>query len=128
MLSPPPVSSSLWIRARCFEVASYRNGLKLATCLFEAAAWHYAVKIGCGCGHFAFFDSHGLWWHFHRRGLDDAFPSVRQKMWCTVCWHTQFAKVRPRRLDLVKPHAGALVRLPLPDDREWKRMVNRFRG
>jgi len=109
-------------------MARYKDGLKVATCLFEAAAWHYAVKIGCGCGHFAVFDPHGLWWHFHRHGLDDAFPAVRRKMWCSVCWRTRCARVRPRRLDLVKPYAGGLVRLTMPDEREWKRMVSRFRG
>jgi len=43
-------------------MAHYRDGLKRATCLFEAAAWHRAVKVRCGCGHFAVFDPHGLWW------------------------------------------------------------------
>jgi hypothetical protein len=109
-------------------VAKYQDGLKVATCLFEAAAWHYAVKVGCGCGHFAVFDPHGLWWHFSRKGWSDDFHSVRGKMWCRVCRQGAGKKVRPRRLDLVRPYSGPLITLLQPDEREWKRAINRFRG
>ena len=105
-----------------------REGLKVATCLFEAAAWHYAVKVGCGCGHFAVFDPHGLWWHFYRKGWPDDLRSARAKMWCRLCRYSTGKKVRPRRIDLIKPAPPGLITLPLPDEREWKRVVNRFRG
>ena len=109
-------------------MARYRDGLNEATCLFEAALWAYAVKVGCGCGHFAAFNPYGLWCHFHRKGWPDDFRSARSKMWCKQCRHSTGAKVRPRRMDLIKPYSGPLIMLPMPDEREWKRAVNRFRG
>lgn len=107
-------------------MARYRDGLKIATCLFEAAAWHKTVKVICQCGHVGLFHPHGLWWHFHRRGLDDNFGPARQKMWCRECARRLGKRIRPKAIELVTeaPH----ITLPLPDEREWKRVVNRFRG
>jgi len=42
--------------------------MKIPTSLFEAAVWHYAVKVSCLCGHFAVFDPHSLFWRFPRKG------------------------------------------------------------
>ena len=110
-------------------MARYSNdGLRVATCLFEAAAWHYAVKVSCRCGHSATFDPHGLWWLFHRKGWPDDLRSARAKMWCKRCRQSAGVKVRPRRIDLVKPYPSRTITLPLTDEREWKRIVNRFRG
>ncbi|WP_461159271.1 hypothetical protein [Sphingobium sp. TomMM35A] len=109
-------------------MSRYFDGLKVPTCLFEAAAWRYAVKVGCGCGHFAAFQPHGIWWHFHRKGWPDDFRSARSRMWCCVCRQYTGKKVRPRRLDAIRPYTGRLIDLPMPDEREWKRIVNRFRG
>lgn len=109
-------------------MARYRDGLKQATCLFEAAAWHYAVKVSCGCGHFASFDPHGLFWRFHCRGWPDDFRAVRAKMWCRACRQSLGQKVRPRRLDLVQPYPRDMITLTQPDEREWKRILNRYRG
>jgi hypothetical protein len=109
-------------------VPQYRDGLKQASCLFDAAAWHYAVKISCRCGHSAAFDPHGLWWLFHRKGWPDDFRSARAKMWCTRCRRSTGQKVRPRLLELVRSKSERLITLPMPSEREWKRIVNRVRG
>ncbi|MEV5033697.1 hypothetical protein MRBLMC3_002934 [Sphingobium sp. LMC3-1-1.1] len=107
-------------------MARYKDGLKVATCLFEAAAWHYCVKAICTCGHAAVFDPHGLWYHFHRRGLDDRMGCVREKLWCRECGRRYGKRVRPVTLELVRELPS--ITLPLPDEREWKRIVNSFRG
>jgi hypothetical protein len=109
-------------------VPRYRDGLKQASCLFDAAAWHYAVKISCRCGHSAAFDPHGLWWLFHRKGWPDDFRSARAKFWCRRCRESTGEKVRPRLLELVRSNSERLITLPMPSEREWKRIVNRVRG
>ena len=114
-------------RSRRSEMARYADGLKVATCLFEAAAWGYAIKASCRCGHFALFNAHGLWWHFHRRGFDDDLRRAREKLWCRPCRQRISQKVRPRALELVRPEQQ-MINLPMPDEREWKRIIGRFRG
>ena len=109
-------------------MARYQDGLKVPTSLFEAAAWHYAVKVSCGCGHFAVFDPHGLFWRFHRKGWPDSLVDAKRRLWCKSCRSSLGQKVRPRRVDLVKPYSGPRITLPLPDEREWKRIINRYRG
>ena len=52
-------------------MARYRDGLKVATCIFEAAAWHYSVRVECRCRREGLFEAHGLWWKFQRKGWSD---------------------------------------------------------
>ena len=56
---------------RC-DVARYtKDGLRVATNIFEAAAWHKGIRPVCKCGHSAVFNPHGLWWRFECKGWDD---------------------------------------------------------
>lgn len=109
-------------------MARYKDGLKVATCLFEAAIWHYAVGVRCGCGHRAAFQPYGLWWRFHRKGWNDDLQAARARFWCRPCRLSHGRKVRPGALRLIRPYDGPLIELPLPDEREWKRVLSRFRG
>src|SRR3546814_1180914 len=65
-----------------------RDGLRRATHIFEAAAWHYALKPVCRCGHSATFNPHGLWWHFQKRHWDDNLRDARRRFWCRSEEHT----------------------------------------
>ncbi|CAM8655423.1 hypothetical protein [Sphingobium cupriresistens] len=109
-------------------MARYVGDLKKPTCLFEAAAWHYAVQVSCACGHTATFDPHGLFWRFYKKGWPYDFRSTRSKMWCRICRARTGRKVRPRRLDLLNKHPREMIVLEMPDESEWKRLINRFRG
>src|SRR3546814_20156731 len=65
-----------------------RDGLRRATHIFEAAAWHYALKPVCRCGHSATFNPHGLWWHFQQRHWDDNLRSDERRVgkeWVSKC-------------------------------------------
>ena len=108
-------------------MARYRDGLRVATCLFEAAAWHYAVKITCSCGHSVSFNPHGLWWHFRRNGLPDDLRNIGASFWCRPCTARRGHRVRPVQVELVR-ESETDFRLEMPDEREWKREVNRFRS
>lgn len=104
---------------------AYKDGVPAASNLFEAAAWHKAIRVSCQCGHTVAFDPHGLWWLFERKGWDMRFPQMRRHFACTLCHFDMRGTVRPVR---VEPVDGAAdVRLPMPPEREWKRALTRFR-
>ena len=107
-------------------MARYRDGLKVATCLFEAAAWHRTVKVTCRCQHLGLFEPHGLWWRFERRGWSDDFRDARPRFYCRMCREQHGRKARPVAIETTND--AARIHLSLPDERVWKRAVNRFRG
>jgi hypothetical protein len=93
----------------------------------EAAAWHYAIKPVCRvCGHHAVFDPHGLWWLFERKGWDDRLTVAAGRFYCLACRRDRRAHVRRAALYLVKDEPT--VRLPLPPESQWKRVVSRMRS
>ncbi|MGQ0278481.1 MULTISPECIES: hypothetical protein [Sphingopyxis] len=104
-----------------------KDGQRRATHLFEAAAWYQAVRPVCRCGHGASFDPYGLWWLFQRKMWDDDLGRAREKFWCARCKARTGKRIRPVRLDLVEPGKDD-IRLPMPDEREWKRALSRFRA
>lgn len=109
-------------------MARYQNGLRVPTNLFECAAWHYAIRIRCSaCLNVATFNAHGLWWHFERRGLDDTLNSVPKHFWCRACASRLNRRVRPTGIEVVEETEDAIC-LPFPDERVWKRAINRFRS
>lgn len=107
-------------------MARYVDGLKVPTTIFEAAAFHYDVKVSCRCGHSAVFAPHGLWWKFYRKGWNDNFIDARERFYCRTCWMAAKGKARPIRIESVKQLI--VIELPLPDERVWKREQRRFRG
>ncbi|AUW59456.1 hypothetical protein C1T17_16530 [Sphingobium sp. SCG-1] len=108
-------------------MSRYRDGLRVATNIFEAAAWHYTLKPVCGtCGHHALFDPHGLWWLFERKRWDDRLTLAAKRFRCIPCLEKRGQRVRRASLYLVKDAPTTL--LPLPDEREWKRALSRFRS
>lgn len=112
--------------ASSLEVARYRDGLKVATTIFEAAAWHYTVRAICRCEHFGLFDPHGLWWYFNRKGWDDDLQRARRRLFCSRCCHRTGRRVRP--VDLTLTRDPPVINLPLPTQSEWRRALSRFRG
>ena len=75
----------------------------------------------------ATFDPYGIWWRFQCKMWDDSLWKAREKFWCSRCKARTGKRVRPIRLDLVKPGPED-IRLPMPDEREWKRALSRFRA
>lgn len=104
------------------------DGGRIATTLFEAAAWHHAVKPVCSrCPHSAIFHPHALWWHFTRRGWDQGLQAACQRFWCRKCGERIGMRIRPRILELVR-ETDDMICLTMPPAHEWKRAVNRFRS
>ncbi|TCM17191.1 hypothetical protein EDF56_106307 [Novosphingobium sp. PhB165] len=103
-----------------------KDGLMEPTCIFEAATLHHSVQVVCRCGHSARFESHGVWWHFTRRGWDDRFGPARKRFWCRVCRSKERKKVHPVKLEPVNWKEGDFE-LPWPDERRWKEAVRSVR-
>lgn len=109
-------------------MARYKDGLRIAVSIFEAAAWHYAVKVTCAfCSRSVVFNPHGLWWHFHRRGMDDRLSVAHRRFWCRDCAGRVGGRVATRPLELVQESEDD-VKLTMPPEGEWKRIINRFRN
>ncbi len=117
-----PASSRRW---RC-DVQNTKDGLRRATHIFEAAVWHYAVQVTCRCGHSAKFHAASLWWRFERKGWNDSFRDATRHFWCRQCAARIGRRVQPLRLETVAWEKG-VIELEMPDDREWKRAMRRFR-
>ena len=104
-----------------------RDGSRIATTIFEAAAWHNAIMPVCSqCSHSAIFDPHGLWWRFHRKGWNDNLRAAVERFWCLRCRERLGIRVRPRVLELVR-ETRDMNCLAMPPEREWKRAIKRFR-
>lgn len=103
----------------------YKDGVPVAIKLFEAAAWHKAIKVTCSCGHLVTFDPHGLWWLFEREGWDMRFADMRRHFACRLCKFEGRGTVHPVRVEPIDGIAD--VSLPMPPDREWKQAQRRFR-
>ena len=104
----------------------FEDAERLATCLFEAAAWHRTVKVVCRCRHIGLFQPHGLWWRFERRGWSGDFRDARQHFYCRPCREAHGQKVRPIIIATTKE--PPTIQLRLPDERVWRQAINRFRG
>lgn len=102
------------------------DGLRVATRLVEAAAWHNAVRPVCRCGHAASFNPHGLWWRFEQRGWSDSISEARSRFWCLVCRYKTGRKVKPTKIELVAESDGD-IQLPFPPREVWRRQVKRMR-
>lgn len=102
------------------------DGLRVATCVFEAACFHKSVRVACRCGHEAFFQAHGLWWLFTQRRWSDEFRDMRERFFCIRCWTVQRTRERPRVIEASRK--PVTYNLPMPDEREWKRALRRFRS
>lgn len=66
------------------------------------------------------FDSHALWWLFERRHWDDVMRHVGHRLKCRACGG--------RACVSWSRDKAATISLLMPDEREWKRAISRFRS
>lgn len=98
-----------------------RDGCRVPQTLFEAAAWHFSIVAACKkCRARGVFHAAALWWMFERKGWDPTFGAVARRFRCRACGG--------RATLSASRDAVPSVILPLPDEREWKRAVSRFRS
>lgn len=108
------------------DAAHDHVGRRLRT-LEQCALHKRTLRLTCPrCRHVRILDAVPLWWHFQRRGWDDALPAVRQRLHCASCAGRDAASIRPRLTVGRDPPTGA--QLPYPDAATWKKLVSRYRS
>jgi len=94
----------------------------------DCALFHANVRVKCArCGSDKIFSGYSLWWLFHRRNWDDRLRTAGRRFRCTNCCYASKQKERPAVELSVTYDRPTGRHPPLPDEREWKRLVNRQR-
>ena len=88
------------------------------------ALHRWNLRVTCGCGRTAVFDGLALWWLFARKGWSDRLRDVPGRLACLIC---RKGGGQPERPTCERTRDPPTVLLPLPDEREWKRLVSRYR-
>jgi hypothetical protein len=69
---------------------------KLRT-LMHCALYRATLRLSCrNCPHSVSWEAVRVWWHFHRKGIDDRIPEVLQRFYCTKCWSDRQMVSRPQ--------------------------------
>lgn len=95
--------------------------------LEQCALHRRSLKLTCRrCRSVRVLDAVPLWWLFHRRGWPDDLASAAARFACSACRDAGHRSPAPAiqvgrdRPDGPQP--------PYPDEREWKRLVSRYRS
>lgn len=96
-------------------------------CLEHCALHRRTIKLTCpSCGHVRLLDAVALWWMFKHRGWNDALPGAYRRLYCDACLVTDGRKHRPvAEITREQPDAS---QPPYPNERDWKRLVSRYRS
>lgn len=94
----------------------------------DCALFHENLRVKCRrCGHEKIFSGYALWWLFHKRGWDDALRTAGRRFRCTSCSYGGSRRRSAVELTITRETATG-PQPPMPDEREWKRLVNRQRS
>lgn len=95
----------------------------------DCALFHENVRVQCRrCRAEKIFSGYALWWLFEKRGWDDSLRSARRRFRCVRCSYDPKNRGRAAvELSLTRDEATG-PQPPMPDEREWKRLVNRQRS
>lgn len=88
------------------------------------ALYRWNVRVSCTCGRTAVFHGGALWWLFERNGWSDRLQDAPKRFTCEIC-RSGGRRGLPR---LQKTRDEATRPLKMPDEREWKRLVSRYRA
>jgi hypothetical protein len=92
----------------------------------DIALHHVNLKLICRrCSGVRVLNGAGLMKLFESRGWDQNLQYASRRFRCTRCWIHEHRKVRPRTLLTMENETGEP--LPMPDEREWRRITSRYR-
>jgi hypothetical protein len=95
----------------------------------DCALFHANVRVRCQhCRSEKIFSGYALWWLFHRRRWDDALRTAGRRFRCANCSYAAKGRGRLAAEVSVTGDEPTGRQPPLPDEREWKRLVNRQRS
>lgn len=95
----------------------------------DCALFHENVRVKCrSCSAEKVFSGYALWWLFHKRGWDDTLKTAGRRFRCINCSY----EVKNRRRTMAELSITCDEptgrQPPMPDEREWKRLINRQRS
>ena len=94
----------------------------------DCALYRRNISLSCRqCRHVRVFDGRCLWWLFERRRWNDELKGIGRRFWCSDCQMAKARKVRDPTLTITEDTPTGAV-LPWPSDRDWKRLVSRYRS
>src|SRR5687768_12049480 len=95
----------------------------------DCALFHENVRVKCrNCRAEKIFSGYALWWLFHKRGWDDALKTAGRRFRCVSCSYAVKSKSGAGAELSITREEPAGPQPPMPDEREWKRLVNRTRS
>ena len=95
----------------------------------DCALYHENVRVRCQrCRAEKIFSGHALWWLFFKKRWDDALRTAGRRFRCTSCSYDSRGRARSRVELSITRDAPTGPQPPMPDEREWKRLVNRTRS
>ena len=98
------------------------------TALWLCALYRRSLHLRCpACQHQRLIDAIPVWWLFKRRRWSETLRDVPPRFYCSRCLADRGRRTRGPRLTISLDPAEPCD-LPYPDEREWKRMVSRYRG
>ena len=85
------------------------------------------LRLTCPrCRSVRVLDAVALWWLFHRRGWPDDLASAARRFVCSAC--RESGQLPPAPAIAVSRDQPNGPQPPYPDEREWKRLVSRYRS
>ena len=121
MENADPRSPFGWIPGK----ESYRPYRHITDC----ALFHSNVRVTCRrCRNTKIFSGYALWWLFSRKRWDDTLKTAGRRFRCSRCCYDAIGR-RRAMVEVSVTRAEPTGRQPpMPDEREWKRLVNRQRS
>jgi hypothetical protein len=90
------------------------------------ALYRRTITLTCPAGHVRRIDAVALWWMYARRMWDDRLPAALRRLYCARC--QQAGQRRVRFTAAITRDPPDPDQPPMPDEREWKRVVSRHRA
>lgn len=86
------------------------------------------IKLTCRtCGHVRKFDAVAIWAMFRRRQWAGELEKVPKRFYCGTCWQQHFRRSGVPRMEITDEQPEG-PQPPYPDEREWKKLVSRYRS
>ena len=96
--------------------------------LMLCALYRRTLQVPCRhCPHVRMWDAVPIWWLFEKRGWCGFMRDVPRRLFRGLRWTERHDRVRSPRVTIVNDPPGETP-YPYPSEREWKRVVSRYRS
>ena len=93
----------------------------------QCALYRRSLRLTCRrCQSLRILDAVAVWWLFQQRGWPDNLPDVARRFACSACRNKGHQSAAPMIEVGRDPPEGPQP--PYLDEREWKRLVSRYRS